>query len=948
MSPMEKIQAAPTDEHTPPTHDPQSDGPLGVSSDFREQIGRYRLLRLLGRGGMGSVYLAHDAQLDRDVALKIPHFRAEQADLLERFLREARAAGRLHHPNICTVYEVGEADGVHYLCMAYIEGVPLSAQVRDYAHRPPSAAAALVRTLALALEEAHARGVIHRDLKPANIMIDHRGEPVVMDFGLAREVNNAANQTQAGVVMGTPAYMSPEQARGDAAAVGPGCDIYSLGVVLYELLAGRLPFVGHPLDILTQHQRDEPPRPSSLRPDLDPHIEAICLKALAKEPSRRFLRMADFAQSLSAYLAGSVPAASALLSDSDPLGPVAAEALVLLRTWGWEAGIGKLKSSLGKRETPPEAWQMLDWLRGDRDVPADALERFARLRQHPALAGWALLGRAWQANRDHLFDRTEAFLREAQSAGDPRDNILQAALALQRGFWLYQEGRLGEALAALHQALGLCGHDHFLTADVLGTLGLVYANKNNFQAAHELIQQALLAHRRFDNDRVIARCLRHLGEVYLDWGYTDRAEEVFQRGLELGLKRQDERVQGIMFHYLGRVALARGEQAASSGKRSSARQEFSRARQWLDAAVAAHQAASRANSEAAALRERALLAVAEDDFPAAEVHAGRALELFTEGSHEEGLARVHLVQGMLARRQGQHPQAQRLLRQALSHFDRIADYLEGTRTQLEIARTLADSGALPQVVCAAYLDALNRAESCRRTYLVSTIEEELQAIDREAYWRHLVGRARGRAAMIDTASLADGTSEAASVLFLNLRQFMPFCQGMEPEEVMQTLNHMMADLGEPLRRAEAQVTAYLGGGFMALLRGTGHAWRAVDVALELLAVVEEFNRPRAVLGLQQLPVRIGVASGAVCLGNIGTYQKMDFTAVGHAVNLASRLVRQAETSRLCISKQTRDLVGDRFSYAPGSPRTIDLGTLGRHEVHDVIGRKQGLMSHAQG
>jgi class 3 adenylate cyclase len=301
---------------------------------------------------------------------------------------------------------------------------------------------------------------------------------------------------------------------------------------------------------------------------------------------------------------------------------------------------------------------------------------------------------------------------------------------------------------------------------------------------------------------------------------------------------------------------------------------------------------------------------------------------------------------MLARRQGDHAHTQRLLRQALTHFDRIADYLEGTRTQLELARTLADSGALPQIVCAAYLDALNRAESCRRTYLVNTIEEELQALDREEYWRHVLGRARGRAD-IDTGSLDEGSSEAASVLFLNLRRFMPFCQGMEPEEVMQTLNHMMADLGEPLRKADAQVTAYLGGGFMALLRGPGHAWRAVDVALELLAVVEEFNLPRAVLGLQQLPVRIGVASGPLCLGNIGTYQKMDFTAVGNPVNLASRLVRQAETSGPCISKHTRELVGDRFRYAAGSPRTLDLGSLGRHEVYDVVGRKQGLMSRVQ-
>jgi adenylate cyclase len=171
---------------------------------------------------------------------------------------------------------------------------------------------------------------------------------------------------------------------------------------------------------------------------------------------------------------------------------------------------------------------------------------------------------------------------------------------------------------------------------------------------------------------------------------------------------------------------------------------------------------------------------------------------------------------------------------------------------------------------------------------------------------------------------------------------------MEPEEVMQTLNHMLADLGEPLRRAEAQVTTYLGGGFMALVRGSGHAWRAVDVALELMAVVEEFNRPRAVLGLQQLPVRIAVATGPVCLGNIGTYEKMDFTAVGNPVNLASRLVRQTEGGLVCVSRETRELLGERFSFAEGNPRVLDLQGIGRREVYDVTGRKQGLMSYGKG
>jgi class 3 adenylate cyclase/predicted Ser/Thr protein kinase len=954
--PMEKIDPVASDPDVTATSDPPPGYPTPV--DWRDRIGRYRVLKLLGRGGMGSVYLAHDTHIDRQVALKIPLFDVQQADMMERFFREARAAGRLQHPNICPVYDVGEADGVHYLCMAYVEGRPLSEVLRGGKPQEPREAAVLVRKVALALEEAHARGVIHRDLKPSNVMIDRKGEPIVMDFGLAREVNApAANQTQAGVIMGTPAYMAPEQARGDVAAISPSCDVYSLGVMLYEMLTGRVPFLGHTLEVIAQQLRDEPPTPSAIRPELDARIESICLKAMAKEPSRRFLGMGDFAHALQAYVEGASADPTQALDDSDPAEQAAAEALVMLRTWGWEAGVERFVSGKAWYEDLESTRLLRSWLRGDEKVQALARERFRGMRQYPALAGWALLGRAWIANRYHDFGKAESLLRETAKLGDLRDNVLRGAIDHQLGFWCYQSGRLGEALMRLHAGLDLVGHDHFLTADVLNSMALVYANKNNYQAAHEFIQQALLVHRRFNNDRIVARCHRTLGELYLDWGFLESAEEVLHRGLQRGVKTQDERVQAIMCNYLGRVALGKGQRALEAGKKSLARQELVKAGQWLDAAIRMEQALGRRYSQAAANRDRALVCLAQDDLAGARANAAVAEELFrgapfegaatTNTDHEEGLARTWQVQGMIARQQGEHAESQQLLRKALIHFDRIADYLEGTRTQLEIARTLADAGAISQVVTAAYLDALNRAESCRRTHLVRAIEDELRALDHDAHWRHVLGRVRGRSSLSDTSSLADGASEVVSVLFLNLRNFMPFCQGMEPEEVMQTLNHVLADLAEPLGRADAQVTAHLGGGFMALVRGPGHAWRAVDAALELIAVAEEFNRPRAVLGMQQMPVRVAVASGPVCLGNVGTYQKMEFTAIGNAVNLAARLVRQGQDGQPCVSRETRQLVGERFSYETSSPRTLDLGALGRHEVWDVTGRRQGLLSHVR-
>jgi serine/threonine protein kinase/HEAT repeat protein len=283
----------------------QAGGTSGPTA-LPEQFGRYRILKCLGKGGMGSVYLAHDPQLDRQVALKEPHFSSgDGPQVLERFAREARAAATIDHPNICPVYDVGVHDGVHYVTMAYIEGRPLSELVRDGKPLPPRPAAAVVRKLALALAEAHRHGVIHRDLKPSNVMVNRRKEPVIMDFGLARRVNKDDERlTKAGAVLGTPAYMPPEQVSGDVQAMGPACDVYSLGVMLYEMLTGRPPFQGQLASVFAQILTREPEPPSKLRPGLDPDLEAICLKAMAKKPKDRFTSMDEMADALERYLKG--------------------------------------------------------------------------------------------------------------------------------------------------------------------------------------------------------------------------------------------------------------------------------------------------------------------------------------------------------------------------------------------------------------------------------------------------------------------------------------------------------------------------------------------------------------------------------------------------------------------------------------------------------------------
>src|SRR5262249_16149500 len=203
---------------------------MPTHQELPEQFGRYRILKKLGAGGMGAVYLAEDNRMRRKVALKVPHFAAStRAAGLERFQREARLAGSIDHPNFCPVHDVDEIDGIPYFTMTYVQGTPLADLNADEQLWPPEQAVDLVRRVAQAVGELHSRGIVHRDLKPANIMLRPSGEPVLMDFGLACFLNSQSERlTGTGEVLGTLAYMPPEQLDGDRTRLGPAADVYSL------------------------------------------------------------------------------------------------------------------------------------------------------------------------------------------------------------------------------------------------------------------------------------------------------------------------------------------------------------------------------------------------------------------------------------------------------------------------------------------------------------------------------------------------------------------------------------------------------------------------------------------------------------------------------------------------------------------------------------------------
>jgi serine/threonine-protein kinase len=245
---------------------------------------RYRVLRRIGSGGMADVWLAEDSHLQRQVALKVLHSRfLQDQQFVERFQREAEHAAGLQHPNIVAVFDRGQDDGVNYIAMRYVEG-PTLKELIERGLTPPQAVA-LVRQVLEGARFAHRNGIVHRDLKPQNVIVDEEGKAVVTDFGIARA--GVSEITQTGSVMGTPQYLSPEQAQGFE--VTPVSDLYSIGVILYEALTGRVPFEGESAVAVAMKQVSEmPQRPSSINPQVSPSLDAVVMRALEKDPGQRF------------------------------------------------------------------------------------------------------------------------------------------------------------------------------------------------------------------------------------------------------------------------------------------------------------------------------------------------------------------------------------------------------------------------------------------------------------------------------------------------------------------------------------------------------------------------------------------------------------------------------------------------------------------------------------
>ncbi|HEY4552864.1 MAG TPA: Stk1 family PASTA domain-containing Ser/Thr kinase, partial [Bacillaceae bacterium] len=249
--------------------------------------GRYKIIRMIGDGGMANVYLARDMILDRDVAVKILRLNfANEEEFIRRFQREAQSATSLAHPNIVNIYDVGEEDGIYYIVMEYVDGMTLKQYIQQHYPLSIDFVLDIMKQLASALAHAHQNHIVHRDIKPQNVLIDHHGTVKVTDFGIAMALSSTSI-THTNAVLGSVHYLSPEQARGGMAT--KKSDIYSLGIVMFELLTGRLPFSGESaVSIALKHLQSETPPPTRWNPNIPQSVENIVLKATAKDPFLRY------------------------------------------------------------------------------------------------------------------------------------------------------------------------------------------------------------------------------------------------------------------------------------------------------------------------------------------------------------------------------------------------------------------------------------------------------------------------------------------------------------------------------------------------------------------------------------------------------------------------------------------------------------------------------------
>ncbi len=751
---------------TLPGPDPTG-GPAAPASDLDplpRAFGDYELLEVLGRGGMGVVCKARQLSLGRTVALKLIRTGqlASPAEL-RRFRSEVEAIAHLDHPGVVPISEFGERDGLPYFTMKLIDGGSLARRMAEYRLPGPgpggpvgdrqAAAARLVAATARAVHHTHQRGVLHRDLKPGNILIDRHGAPHVSDFGLAKRMEGDASLTGAGEPVGTASYMSPEQARGDR-LLTTATDVYGLGAVLYELLAGRPPFRGANLVEtlrLVQEADVEPPRRRQPRVDRD--LEAVCLKCLEKDPARRYASAEALADDLERFLrhqpvlAGPAGAGARLRKFvRRHKGPVLAAALVLLALGGGLAGTtaGMLR-----------AWAAEQQAAADRD---EALKQKRRARQAlDTMISQEMIEPLW--SQKELTAGQQAFLKTAlgyykefaaEAATGEEGRKLEADAHFRVGSLLMSLGRRPEAAAAFTAAQAAYARlaDDFPANPDYGrglaashyNLGSLFRGLGKWTEAEAAHRAALVAQEKLAADfpavaqyrRDVAQGHHGLGNLYADLGRRPEAEAAYRAALAVRAKLADDfpaapqyredlatsqNGLGRLLATVGRWAEAEAAYRAALAVRAKLADDFPAVAQYRHALAQSHgnltsllaDLGKWAEAEAACRAALALLDRLAIDFPAAP-------------QYREDLANAHNSLAIGFVRQRRWAEAEAAYRAALAVLEKLtADYPAVPKYRNDLARGHNNLGML--------LDSLGRRPPAQAAYRAALAVQEKLAAD---------------------------------------------------------------------------------------------------------------------------------------------------------------------------------------------------------------------------
>ena len=488
----------------------------------------YEILHVLGHGGMGVVYKAREIALDRLVALKIVvagvHASAEQR---ERFRAEARAEARLQHPNIVQIHAVGEHENFPFLSLEYMDGGSLAQRLARQP-QPPAEAAGLIQVLAGAIAFAHGRGIIHRDLKPANILLTSAGTPKIADFGLAKYLEDASGLTRTGSLLGTPTYMSPEQAEGRGPDVGTASDIWALGVILYEMLVGRPPFHGVTMvDTLEQVRTREPVPPTQLQPNVPADLETICLKCLRKEPGQRYATAEALAEDLRRFLAGEPILARPVGTPerlwrwcrrNPRLAMLSAAVLLLLLTVAVTSTTFAIVLDARQRETELARKEAVDNAveAHKQEQRADASARTAQDRYQLALDALRV-----------VIDKVQKDLKAVPAATQARREILESAMTVLRQSVARQDpsGLPERGLASAHMIMG----------DILWEQDKRPEAVEHYKQCHAILEALYRANP--DSDKAagnFSASLGKQGDLAMDWRNDfAEAKALYSRALQI-------------------------------------------------------------------------------------------------------------------------------------------------------------------------------------------------------------------------------------------------------------------------------------------------------------------------------------------------------------------------------------------------------------------------------